>query len=127
MSMRFYMYQGSSWLHCIISPFPSILSFLFRPSCPVLSLLFVFPVSILLSNPPSPAITLLSCSASYSILLSCPVHCFLSCLLLSILSLSARPVSCPVVTPDLFCLRNSIPNIQYKIQSWLSFSSFVNL
>ncbi len=89
---------------CIFSLFLSILSFLFLPSCPVPSLLFAFPVSILLSN--SPAITVLSCSSSYSQALltfnPCPVSCCLSCLLLSVLSPDLS------VTPYLFCQRNSI-------------------
>jgi hypothetical protein len=49
----------------------------------------------------------------------CPVSCCPSCLLLPVLS----PVLS--VTPDLFCLRNSIQTYcTIQIQSWLSFSNF---
>ncbi len=91
---------------CIFSLFLSILSFLFRSSCPVPSLLFAFPVSILLSNSPAITVPVLSCSSSYSHALltfnPCPVSCCLSCPLLSVLSPDLS------VTPYLFCQRNSI-------------------
>ena len=126
---RFYHYVQCCYLY-----FLAALYFLDFPvyspfSCPVPSLLFAFPVSIFLSNPLSPAITALSCSASYSILLSipvlslavCPVSCCPSCLLLSVLS----PVLS--VTPDLFCLRNCIQTYNTKYSSGCHSQVFVNL
>ncbi len=96
-----------SKLFCIFSTFLSILSFLFRPSSPVPSLLFAFPVSILLSHLP---VQCCPARPSYSFLLSilvlypavCPVSCCPSYLLLSVLSAVLS------VNPDLFCIRNSI-------------------
>ena len=125
---RFYHYVQCCYLY-----FLAALYFLDFPVYPLLSVLTLLscPITLvcisclyLLSNPPSPAITVLSCSASYSILLSCPVPWCLSCLLLSILSLTARPVSCPVCHPWSILSKELYLNIQYKIQSWLSFSSF---
>jgi hypothetical protein len=77
--------------------------------------MFVFSVSILLNNPLSPAITIFSCSASYSkVLLTfnpCPVHCCPSCRL-----------SC--LSPQSILSKGLYPNTQCNIQSQLSFSSF---
>jgi hypothetical protein len=87
-----------SHFSCLSSPFYTTLL-----SCPITPVC-VSCLSILLSN--SHAITVLSCSSSYSQALltfnPCPVSCCLSCLLLSVLSPDLS------VTPYLFCQMNSI-------------------